>query len=87
MNKNDIAVNALIKGIISYVQKIIDDAPMDKTFTAIIKKVNSDNTYTISLNGVEYKNIPTIGATCSLNETVRVLVPQNNYSNIVILKS
>ena len=41
---------------------------------------------TIELNGVKYNGITTIGGTCSLNEMVRVMIPQGQYNNMFILK-
>lgn len=86
MDKNANAVEQLKNGIKTYIDKKADEIPCDKTFTALVTKVSSNGFYSISLNGVEYNNIRTIGGTCKVNESVKVLVPQNNYNNMFILK-
>lgn len=86
MDKNANAVEQLKTGIKNYIDKKADEIPCDKTFTALVTKVSSNGFYSISLNGVEYNNIRTIGGTCKVNESVKVLVPQNNYNNMFILK-
>lgn len=86
MDKNKNAVEQLKEGISVYVDKKLDNIPFDRTFTALITKVSSNNTYSVLLNGVEYNNIRTIGGSCYINETVKVVVPQNNYNNMYILK-
>ena len=80
------AYNKLLKGIETFVNLVVDKTA-DKTYTAIITGTNSDGTYTIKLNGIEYQNVPTaIGGSCTVNETVRVTVPQGNINNIFIIK-
>lgn len=86
MDKNANAVEQLKTGIKNYIDKKADEIPCDKTFTALVTKVSSNGFYSVSLNGVEYNNIRTIGGTCKVNESVKVLVPQNNYNNMFILK-
>ena len=83
MEKN--AYQQLLEGIQYYVDKVVSDN-QEKTFTARIVSAEEDGTYTINLNGVKYSNISTIGGSCSVNETVRVLVPQGQYNNMFILK-
>lgn len=86
MNKYENAVEQLKNGITTYIDKKVENVPFDRTFTALITKVSSNNTYSVLLNGVEYNNIRTIGGYCYINETVKVVVPQNNYNNMYILK-
>lgn len=85
MNKNENAVQQLIKGNKNYIDKIIKDNPRDISDTAIVTGA-SDDGYTILLNNVTYNNIQTIGGTCTVNEVVRVCAPQGNYNNLFILK-
>ncbi|MBQ0112206.1 MAG: hypothetical protein KBT03_03660 [Bacteroidales bacterium] len=85
MDKNEIAYQQLLQGIQEYTQECLDNGGYDKTYTAIIKSVTTQG-YTILLNGQTYENIKTIGGTCVVNETVKVIVPQNNFSNMFILK-
>lgn len=86
MDNNKKAYEALIKGIQNYIKETIDKYA-DKTYTVVVTGTNGyDSTYNINLNGVIYTNVPTIGGICNINETVRLLIPQGNYSKMVILK-
>lgn len=86
MNKNKVAIEQLQQGIVIAVAKAIKEAPFDKTEIGQIKEYNSDiNTYNITLNNKTYENISTInGLSFSINDTVKILVPQNNYNNMFI---
>ncbi len=79
-------MNELTKGVTRYDDKKIDYASYDKSVTARVLGVEVDG-YTILLNDVEYTNVPTLGGTCTVNEIVHVTIPQNNYSNMYILKT
>lgn len=85
MNEQQKAYQKLIQGVQNYVKDMVDKYS-DKTYTGIIKAINTDG-YTVMINGVQYPNIDTIGGSCTLNETVKVLVPQGNFSNMFILKA
>lgn len=87
MDKERNAIEQLKKGIADYVNQVIEKAPMDKTVTALIKRVNNNNTYDILINNITYKNIKTMGGVCKTNESVKVMIPQNNYNNMFILKA
>ena len=73
-----------MQGIQNYVKDVINKY-CDKTYTGLITAITDDG-YTVSINGIEYPNVDTIGGTCTLNETVRVLVPQGSFSNMFIIK-
>ena len=73
----------LEKGILRYVDNSIENAPYTQVYTGLVKASGVDG-YTISLNGVEYANIPSKG-TFLTNDTVRVVIPNNQYSNMFIL--
>jgi transcriptional regulator with XRE-family HTH domain len=45
-----------------------------------------EDEYTVEINGVEYSHVSTTGGRCNIYETVHVLVPQGNFSNMFILK-
>lgn len=64
----------------------IKNASFDKTYNGKISSVNTNGTYNVTINGVEYTNIKTMGGTCSLNELVKIRIPQNNYNNMYIDK-
>ena len=86
MDKYTNAVEQLKYGIKDYVNKRLDDITCDKTYSALVVNKSNDG-YDIVLNGVKYNKIKTIGGYCNINEIVKVLVPQNNYNNMFILKS
>lgn len=88
MNKDKEAYQQLLVGIQEYVNKCLNESNRDLTITAIVKSLDNedDNTYSILINNKIYSDIPTIGGTCNVNETVRVIVPQGNYNNMFILK-
>ena len=80
------AYDQLLQGVQSFVKKCVNESNRDITTTARIVSIQSDGSYNIDLNGVEYKNIDTIGGECTLNEMVRVVIPQGQYNNMFILK-
>lgn len=80
------AYDQLLQGIQSFVRKCVNESNRDITTTARIVNIQEDGFYTINLNGVEYKNINTIGGTCKINEMVKVMIPQGQYNNMFILK-
>ena len=83
-NKDKIAYEQLLQGIKSYVDKCLAENK-EITTTAKIVEIDEDE-YTIELNGVQYSGVSTIGGTCSLNEMVKVMIPQGQYNNMFILK-
>ena len=80
------AYDQLLQGVQSFVKKCVNESNRDITTTARIVSIQSDGSYNIDLNGVEYKNIDTIGGEWTLNEMVRVVIPQGQYNNMFILK-
>lgn len=90
MNQTQEAIEQLKKGISDYVDYAVQNAPLDKTVTGLIYQIHqkSENmfTYDVIVNGKTYYDVKTIGGTCVNNETVKVLIPQNNFNNIIILK-
>ena len=83
-DKDKIAYEQLLQGIKSYVDKCLAENK-EITTTAKIVEIDEDE-YTIELNGVQYSGVSTIGGTCSLNEMVKVMIPQGQYNNMFILK-
>ena len=73
----------LEKGIYRYVDSSIDNAPYTQIFTSIVKSATATG-YTVSIGGIDYTNVPATG-TASINETVRVVIPNGQYSNMFIL--
>ena len=83
--KDKNAYKQLLQGIQSYVNKCIAESNSDITTTARIVEIKNE-LYTVEINGVQYSGIDTIGGTCSVNEMVRVVIPQGQYNNMFILK-
>lgn len=81
---NKQASEALLKGINYAIENKLNKAPMDKTFTGLVKNVKEDNTYDVLIQGKIYTNIPSIFKGLKINETVKVKVPQNQYSQMYI---
>ena len=85
MDKIENAVNELKKGIIGYVKNYMNNAGYDKTVVGIVKSVNGTKS-TVVINQIEYSNIPKLDyVTVTENDIVKVVIPQNNYSNMFIL--
>lgn len=87
MNKEKNAYEELKKGIRFLVEENVKNINRDVTLIGRISKVNTNGTYNAYINNIEYKNIPTIGGSCENNETVNILIKQNNYNDMIILKS
>lgn len=87
MDKAEYAYRQLLKGVQDYVAKSLENINRDITSSATIQDVNGDGTYNILLANVLYKRIKTIGGQCKKNESVKVLIPQGQYSNMFILKA
>lgn len=81
---NQQASKALLKGINYAIDNKLNKAPMDKTFTGLIKEVKEDNLYDVLIQGKVYTNIPSIFNGLKINETVKIKVPQNQYSQMYI---
>lgn len=84
--KDKIAYEQLLQGIQSYVNKCLEESNRDITTTGKIVEVVEDGGYTVEINGVQYSDIDTIGGECTLNEMVKVVIPQGQYNNMFILK-
>lgn len=83
-DENKSAVSALLDGISYLISDYIKNAPFDKTYTGIIKTDNGDNTYTVIIEGNQYDDIHTIVTGLSVNDTVKVLSPQNQMGQAFI---
>lgn len=84
-----IAMNEYIQSAIqTIVYKAINDAPFDKTRTGIVKAVNTNNTYKVLIDGVEYPNVPIWqGLMAKTNDVVRVKFPSGNVSQMYICEA
>lgn len=86
MEKDKIAYEQLLQGIQSYVNKCLAESNRDITTTGKIVGIVEDGGYTVEINGVQYSDIDTIGGECTLNEMVKIVIPQSQYNNMFILK-
>lgn len=87
MDKDKIAYEQLLQGIQSYVNECLTNGNnRDITTTGRIVEVVEDGGYTVEINGIQYSDVDTIGGECTLNEMVRVMIPQGQYNNMFILK-
>ena len=72
MDKNEIAVQELKKGINIAVEESVRNAPFNKIEIGRIIS-SSDNGYNVEINKKIYEDIPTLGATCTTNEMVKMI--------------
>lgn len=86
MNKNENAKMEIQKGIEIFTKDAISKAPFDVTEIGVINS-STQNGYSVKIKGKTYNNVKTNGGTCTIGEVVKVLVPQNQYNNMFILKS
>lgn len=84
MSDNKQASNAILKGIKHLINKEIENISADKTFTGLIKEIKEDNLYDVLIQGKVYTNIPSLFTGLKINETVKIKVPQNQYSQMYI---
>lgn len=84
MSDNKQASNAILKGIRYLINKEIENVSADKTFTGLIKEIKEDNLYDVLIQGKVYTNIPSLFTGLNINETVKIKVPQNQYSQMYI---
>lgn len=82
---NSEAMEALLNGIQYLVEQSVASAPFDKVKNGKVLAINLDGTYRVSIEGKIY-NIPSlVKSGISVNSIVKILIPQNEYSNMFIL--
>ena len=80
------AMEALMSGIEYLVNQAIANAPFARVKSGKIQNVNSDGTYSVIIDGKTYSKIPAINSgVFSANDIVRIIIAQNDYSNMFIL--
>lgn len=86
----DAIINSMVKDLVSSTNSTMENgmklSPYDRTYTAKVSGGNLQGGYDVSFNGVTYTGIKTLGGSCVANEIVKLIVPQNNYSQMFILK-
>lgn len=85
--QNSEAMEALLSGIQYLIEQNIASAPFDKVKNGKVLAINLDGTYRVSIEGKIY-NIPSlVKSGISVNSIVKILIPQNEYSNMFILNT
>lgn len=83
MNKNKEALDELMNGI----KYLIDNSKDNGTLilNGIIQSANADKTYNVKINGIIYENISSILIPLTVGNVVKVIVPQGQYSQMIII--
>lgn len=84
MSDNKRASNAILKGIKHLINKEIENISADKTYTGIIQNIKEDNLYDVLINGNLYTNLPSIFTGLKIYDSVKVKIPQGQYSQMYI---
>ena len=83
---NKEALEALMSGIEYLVERAVANAPFARVKNGKIQSVNSDGTYSVIIDGKTYTNMRAFnGGSFSANDIVKVIIAQNDYSNMFIL--
>ena len=78
-------MNSIKKGTERYTEKMIADAPFNKTLMGRITATTTDG-YTVEINGLLYTKLLVLnGVSLSINDTVQILAPNGQMNNIYIL--
>lgn len=83
MPKSNGVIDALIQTVLLAVDKKIERASFDRTVKGRISEVISSNKYKVIVNGTEY--VAKSVYSHSINDVVYVLVPLNNYNDLIII--
>lgn len=83
---NKEALEALMSGIEYLVERAVANAPFARVKNGKIQSVNSDGTYSVIIDGKTYTNMRALNSSSfSANDIVKVIIAQNDYSNMFIL--
>ena len=75
----------LEQGMQRYTGKQMDDAPYTTVEVGLIKNKTVDG-YTVDIHGQQYTNVLALNSVSLVtNDTVAILIPNNQYSNMFIL--
>lgn len=78
-------MGSMEKGSIRYTDRQIEIAPYARIENGLIKAVTLDG-YTVEINEKLYPNVLALNSvSLSVNNTVKVMIPNNQYSNMFIL--
>ena len=79
------ALRVLAERIVKTCREEIEKAHFDKTYTAKIVGVKSNNQYVVEYNGKQLTVKGQPSARFNLGDYVRILSPQNNIKNTIII--
>ncbi len=83
---NKEALESLMSGIEYLVNKAVASAPFAIVKTGKIQSANANGTYSVMIDGKIYDNMAALNNnTFSVNDIVKIIVAQNDYSNMFIL--
>lgn len=72
-------IQNFIRGIKILIDSAITKAPYDVTYSGVIKEVEGNNLYTVSINGKDYIHTKALSTNAlNVNDIVYVTFPQNN---------
>ena len=82
--RNEDGMSAIYKGMTYAIEQALKNSAYDRTYIGLIVDTNLEtNTYTVRIDGHEYNNImSTIRA--YVNDTVLIMCPQNQFSQMFI---
>jgi len=77
--------NPMVQGTTRYTDRLNEDAPYTRFVTGIVEEIKIDG-YTVKINGTSYTKLMVLnGVSLSVNNTVQVVIPNNQDSNMFIL--
>ena len=86
----DAIINSMVKDLVSSTNSTMENGMKLSLMIEHIQLKYQEETfkggYDVSFNGVTYTGIKTLGGSCVANEIVKLIIPQNNYSQMFILK-
>lgn len=78
-------MNFLEKGTARYTNELVGNAPYTRFKTGLVTAIGVDGT-TVLIDGEEYTNLMKLnGVTLVVNDSVEVVIPNNQDSNMFIL--
>lgn len=84
MENNKNVVDELLKGVQYLIKEEIKKSPIDKTITGVINKVKENNLYDVLIGKTIYNNVPSVFIGLKINDSVKIKIPQNQYSQMYI---
>lgn len=75
----------IMQGIKQYVDIKIEKLSYDKSYVGMISYINTDATCSLVVNNNTYTNVPLGFGSFQIGDTVRVIVPQNNWNDMFVV--